>query len=349
MPVFALSYLADAVRLRRQDDPRYPDLIRRLMNAVRVEGEQAHVEELDDDRLGWLWNSNLRSTALVLEGLVRRGDDPLMVQRLVRWLLAARENGRWGNTQENATSLLALVRYYRAFEADPPDMAATVTLDGDTLGTATFRGRSTASQTVTLAMPELLREVPSGTAADLAISRTGTGRLYYTTRLEFTPRTAPPPNDQGMRVERRYERHVENGESPAAATFQAGDLIRVTLAVTLPVERRYVVVSDTMPAGVEAVDGWFRTTAADLARDASVQSADDSWETRWRRGGFDHVEKYDDRVVLFATRLSQGRHEFSYLVRATTSGTFTASGTWAEQQYAPEVHGRGAPATVVIR
>jgi uncharacterized protein YfaS (alpha-2-macroglobulin family) len=80
-----------------------------------------------------------------------------------------------------------------------------------------------------------------------------------------------------------------------------------------------------------------------------VQSADDSWETRWRRGGFDHVEKYDDRVVLFATRLSQGRHEFSYLVRATTSGTFTASGTWAEQQYAPEVHGRGAPATVVIR
>jgi uncharacterized protein YfaS (alpha-2-macroglobulin family) len=80
-----------------------------------------------------------------------------------------------------------------------------------------------------------------------------------------------------------------------------------------------------------------------------VQSADESWDERWRRGGFDHVEKYDDRVVLFATRLSQGRHVFSYLVRATTGGTFAAAGTWAEQIYAPEINGRAAPATVVIR
>jgi hypothetical protein len=62
--------------------------------------------------------------------------------------------------------------------------------------------------------------------------------------------------------------------------------------------------------------------------------------------GFDHVEKHDDRVTLFATRLSSGLHEFSYLVRATTSGTFRAAGTVAEQMYAPEVRGR-ADATVL--
>ena len=71
------------------------------------------------------------------------------------------------------------------------------------------------------------------------------------------------------------------------------------------------------------MDSWFRTTASDLAKDASSQPEDQSFEARWRRGGFDHVEKYDDRVVLFATRLSEGRHEFSYLVRATTAGTFS--------------------------
>jgi uncharacterized protein YfaS (alpha-2-macroglobulin family) len=349
MPVFALSYLADAIALRRPGDPRYADVLRRLSNAARVEGDQAHVEELDDDLLEWLWNSNARSTALVLEGLVRRGDDALLVQRMVRWLLAARTNGRWRNTQENATALLALVRYYKAFEAEAPDMSATVTLGGRAVGTAAFRDRSTDARRVTLAMPDLAAAVPRGSEAELVVSRAGTGRLYYTTRLEFTPATPPPPVDQGLRVERQYERFVEGGDGPVATTFEAGDLIRVTLAVTLPVERRYLAVTDTLPAGVEAVDGWFRTTAADLAREASVQSADESWDERWRRGGFDHVEKYDDRVVLFATRLSQGRHVFSYLVRATTSGTFTAAGTWAEQIYAPEVSGRAAPATVVIR
>jgi hypothetical protein len=349
MPVFAVSYLADAVAAGRRDDPRYPDLVRRLANAARVEGDQAHVQELDDDLLGWLWNSNVRTTAIVLEGLVRRGDDPLLVQRMVRWLLGARENGRWSNTQENATALLALVRYYKAFEAAPVTLSATVVLGSQTVGTATFSGRSSTSQHVTLAMPDLLRLAAPGSESELAILRAGTGRLFYTTRFQFTPVTPSPPTDQGMRVERRYEPFVENGTAPASTAFGAGDLIRVVLRVSLPTERRYVVVTDTMAGGVEAVDGWFRTTAADLARQASVQTADESWEARWRGGGFDHVEKYDDRVVLFGTRLSQGTHEFSYLVRATTAGTFSAAGAWTEQLYAPEVNGRSAPATLVIR
>jgi uncharacterized protein YfaS (alpha-2-macroglobulin family) len=163
------------------------------------------------------------------------------------------------------------------------------------------------------------------------------------------PATPPPPTDQGIRVERRYERFVENGESPAETTFAAGDLVRVTLSVTLPKERRFVAVTDSMPAGVEAVDGFFRTTASDLAAEASRQSSDGSWEEQWRRGGFDHVEKYDDRVVIFATRLGEGRHQFSYLVRATTSGTFTAPGTWAEEMYAPEVNGRTGATTIVVK
>ena len=54
--------------------------------------------------------------------------------------------------------------------------------------------------------------------------------------------------------------------------------------------------------------------------------------------------------MLFATRLSEGRHEFSYLVRATTAGTFNVAGTWAEEMYAPEVNGRGRRrAKIVIK
>lgn len=246
-------------------------------------------------------------------------------------------------------ALESLVAYYKKFEAEAPNLSATVTLGSRQVGSAAFRNRSAAPQNVRLAMPDLLREVAAGTEADLLLSRAGTGKLFYATRLQYIPSEPPPPSDQGMRVERRFEKFVENGESPAATTFSAGDLIRVTLTVTLPKERRYVAVTDALPGGVEAVDSWFRTTATDLAKEASTQPVDASFEARWRRGGFDRVEKYDDRVLMYATRLSEGRHEFSYLVRATTSGTFNVAGTWAEEMYAPEVNGRSAPEKIVIK
>jgi len=287
---------------------------------------------------------------------VRRGDGQSgtepgpSVPGLVRWLLAAQRNGHWGDTQSNATTLEALVSYYRAFERETPDMTATATLGATRLGTATFQGRSVVSQQLQVSMPDLLRAVTAGDSAALTLSRTGTGRLYASSRLTFTPLTAPAARDQGLRVERRYERFVEDGDGPVSTEFAQGDLVRVVLRVTTPQARRYVAVVDALPAGFEAVDGFFRTTASDLARDASVSGdAGESWWTRYQRGGFDHVEKHDDRVQLFATRLSDGSHEFSYLVRATTIGTFTAAGPAAELMYAPEVNGRAAATTVIVK
>ena len=216
LPVFGLSYLADAMAASPNRGPRYGDVVRRLTNALRVEGDRVHVEEIDSDALAWIWNSNTRATALVLTGFVQRGDDPQPVPGLVRWLLQAREKGRWRNTQENGTALEALVAYYRTFESEAPDMTATVAIGERPIGTAAFRGRSTVARQVRLAMPDLLKQVAAGAEADLAVSRTGTGRLYYAARLQYVPGEPPPVSDQGIRVERRYERFVENGDSPPA-------------------------------------------------------------------------------------------------------------------------------------
>jgi uncharacterized protein YfaS (alpha-2-macroglobulin family) len=69
----------------------------------------------------------------------------------------------------------------------------------------------------------------------------------------------------------------------------------------------------------------------------------------WQHGGFDHVERHDDRVNLFATRLSEGPHEFSYMVRATTAGTFLTAPTYVEEMYEPEVFGRTASEVVEVK
>jgi uncharacterized protein YfaS (alpha-2-macroglobulin family) len=52
---------------------------------------------------------------------------------------------------------------------------------------------------------------------------------------------------------------------------------------------------------------------------------------------------------LFATRLDEGRHEFSYIVRATTAGTFRTAPAHAEEMYEPEVFGRTETAVIEVQ
>ena len=53
--------------------------------------------------------------------------------------------------------------------------------------------------------------------------------------------------------------------------------------------------------------------------------------------------------LRFATRLSAGDHEFTYVARATTSGTFRTAPSHAEEMYEPEVFGRTATTAVTVR
>ena len=94
-----------------------------MVNAILPEGGSAHVEELSDPYLLWFWNSNVRSTAIVLDSLVRAGATEIAPRTMVRWLMAVRKNGRWGNTQENAHAMESLVAYYRKIRVDDPGLS----------------------------------------------------------------------------------------------------------------------------------------------------------------------------------------------------------------------------------
>jgi uncharacterized protein YfaS (alpha-2-macroglobulin family) len=269
--------------------------------------------------------------------------------------MRVRANGRWGNTQENAHALTALVAYYRKYEPSVPDFRAVVRLGARELAREEFRGRSAEASTASLPMAQVLTTAKPGTAVPLTFTREGTGTLYYAARLRYAADVLLQDGlDSGFQVERRYEPYVENGAArPASTTYAAGDLVRVTLTFRLTKERRFVAVTDPLPAGFEAVESWFATTARDLASatDLQANAAGDAsdWRAWWRYSGFDRVERHDDRVQLFATRLGEGDHTFSYIVRATTAGTFRTAPARVEEMYAPEVFGRTGTAIVEVR
>ncbi|MEZ5418031.1 MAG: MG2 domain-containing protein [Vicinamibacterales bacterium] len=356
LPVFGLAYLHDALMAAGETSgERVADLRRRMLNAVLPEAGEAHVGELTDPYLLWFWNSNVRSTAIVLQSLVQAGVDEAPLQAMVRWLLRARTNGRWGNTQENAHALTALVAYYRKYEPVVPDFRAVVRLGTRELVREEFRGRSAEAAASNLPMAQVLSTAKPGTTVPITFTREGAGTLYYAARLRYAADALlQDALDSGFQVERRYDPYGETAATrPPSTTYAAGDLVRVTLTFRLTKERRFVAVTDPLPAGFEAVESWFATTARDLAAatDEQTNAAGDAgdWRAWWRYSGFDRVERHDDRVQLFATRLGEGEHTFSYVVRATTAGTFRTAPARVEEMYAPEVFGRTGTAVIEVR
>ena len=283
----------------------------------------------------------------MLDGFSRRKDDGTLVAPLVRWLVAARTNGRWGTTHENAMALEALVGTTAPSRADVPRMTATVTVGSAAVGAAAFNGRSTTAQQVQMPMADLLKQATATAAPTLSISRTGPGRVYYTARLQSFAPEAPEPVDRGFRVDRRYEVYVKDGTSPAATSFSAGDLVRVSVAVTVRGEGRYLALTDPLsrPASSRSRPG-SRRRRTSSAREATTDSG------RLGSCGAARSTTSSSTTIAssaFATRLGSGRHEFTYLVRATTAGTFRAAGARVEAMYAPELTGRSQAATVTVK
>jgi alpha-2-macroglobulin len=352
MPVFALAYLHDALIAKGETTgARVDELRRRMTNAILPEAGSAHVEELSDPYLLWYWNSNIRSTAIVLSTLVRASVPADQIRPIVRWLMAARRHGRWGNTQENAYAMESLVAYYRRYESTIPDFTAAALLGDQPLAREQFKGRTTESSTTQMPMSTVLASATPGSTRPLVFTRDGAGTLFYTTRLRYAAdQLFQQGLDSGFRIERSYAPYVDNGTRPAATSYKAGDLVRVTLTLRLTKERRFVAVTDPLPAGFEPLESWFATTARSLqTSDTNQDPSESSWESWWQRGGFDHVERHDDRVQLFATRLAEGVHQFTYVARATTAGTFRTAPARAEEMYEPEVFGRTATAIITVQ
>ena len=78
--------------------------------------------------------------------------------------------------------LAALVAYYRAFEAAPPDFAATARIGGRDLAAGAFRGRTTTAVSTRIALEDVAAAIAAATG-ELVFEKDGTGTLYYGARV----------------------------------------------------------------------------------------------------------------------------------------------------------------------
>ncbi len=324
-------------------------LLSDLYSQAIISATGIHWEESMHD--WWAMNTDTRSTAIILDVLVRLDPTAALLPQTVRWLMVARSGGIWETTQETAWALISLTDWMSATQELHPTYDFAAFLNGMELFAGQTDGTALADP-IELTIPASNLQLDSGNA--LTISRSdGTGNLYYSAHLtSYIPVEQVDALQRGIIVQRQYvSPSCPIGEiCPEIQSIAVGEEIQVRLTIIAPHDLYYVVVEDPFPAGCEAIDPSLATTSLaatepGLFRDSSSRS---NWFYWWWWQWYSRSEFRDEKAVLFADYLPSGTYTFQYTLRAVTPGVFGVLPTLAQEFYFPEVFGRSDGRTLTI-
>jgi uncharacterized protein YfaS (alpha-2-macroglobulin family) len=349
MPFEALGWVLSVLANDPSSASEVQAIIHHLMNRTTETAATANFVTNYGDGAWLIMYSNRRADGVLLEALIKADPKNDLIPKLVRGLLDHRVKGAWSNTQENVFILLALDRYFNAFEKVTPDFVTRIWLGNTYAGEEPFKGRSVDSKEINIPMSYL---VDQGGTSNLIIDREGAGRLYYRIGMKYAPKNLKlEPADYGFTVLRKYEA-VDNKDdvkqnADGSWTIRSGARVRVRLTMVAQARRYHVALVDPLPAGLEILNPELATTEsipADNGGNTSVleyssrSMGSGSWW--WRQNWFEHQNFRDERAEAFTSLLWEGVYNYSYVARATTPGQFVVPPTKAEEMYHPETFGR---------
>ncbi len=333
--LYARALLAQTLYDIDEEDTRVDTLLSDLNSAAILSASGAHWEEGKPDR--WNWNTDTRTTAIILSVLSQVDPENPLNANAVRWLIAHRRDGHWRGTQETAWTLMALTQWMVASGELQADYQYGITLNGEQLG----GGKADESNLKeTLELKVDIAQLATDEANRLLIARDeGPGNLYYTAHLNaYLPVDQIKALDQGLIVTRSYY-HLDDLETPVTQA-EHGDLLLARLTLVAPNAVHHVIVDDPLPAGLEAVDQSLKTSPQSIKAPQEYTWEDMFWKG-WGWWYFSQIQYKDEKVVLAADYLPAGTYIYTYLVRAGTVGEFYTIPPTAQEFYFPDVYGRG--------
>jgi hypothetical protein len=323
-----------------------------LTSAAIVSNSGAHWQDEVPDKQAM--STATRTTAAVLAALIRVQADHPLVEGAARWLMVARREGRWETTQETTLSMLALTDLMAASGELKADYAYEVRANGRVLAKEDVDVLGLAESTKVVVPMQDLRVGEDNEVLIARSPQNAAGRLYYTMHLRyFPPATEVEAVNHGLAVAREYL-PADSGEQ-GIHSAAVGDLVKVRVTVVAPTDLHYVVVEDFLPAGLEPVDASLRTTSQEV-REKLQQEQEGLAEANYKgyrwwgypMSYFSHVDMRDNRVVLFATDLPQGVHQYVYFLQVTTAGEYNVLPARGYEMYFPEVWGRTDGGTFTV-
>jgi uncharacterized protein YfaS (alpha-2-macroglobulin family) len=349
IPFEAIGWILSVLADDKNSVAEVENIKRFLMNRTTETAATANFVTNYGDAAWLIMYSNRRADGVLLEALIKADADNDLIPKLVRGLLDQRTAGRWSNTQENVFILLALDKYFNAFEKVTPDFVTRVWLGQTYAGEQPFKGRSVNSNLLNIPMSYLLEQ---NGAANLLFDKQGAGRLYYRIGMKYAPKNLNlKPADYGFTVLRKYEA-IDNAEdvkqnADGSWTIKSGARVRVRLTIVASARRYHVALVDPLPAGLEILNpelAVMETIPQDEGGNTSgVEYGSQSYGRgyyNWRWTWFEHQNFRDERAEAFSSLLWEGVYKYTYVTRATTPGQFVVPPAKAEEMYHPETFGR---------
>lgn len=276
-----------------------------------------------------IFDTDLRSSAIVLQMMSRIDVDNPVNEKVIHYLLAERKGFGWNTTQEASIIMTALLEYVQNSGEANPNFEAKVDLNKENIINEFFKADNINAVEKTINAGDM------NTSNEVAITMGGVGKLYYDLVLQyFLPVEKIEARNEGMVIYQEYFDSNDQKEAKVINKIEAGQNVKAKMTVVVPEDRYYVSVEDFIPAGLEPIDFTLKTSQQ------SLQEEDNNynwWNNLWH---FNHTEFRDDRVVYFADYLPKGVYEIEYYLRATTSGKFVDLPAKVQEMYVPEVFGQ---------
>ena len=329
LPLFSRAYLA----MTFGSGAKAKTLLQEVIDQVKIDARGAHFEEKDEGYWVQTMNTNNRSTAIILQAMIRQTPDQDLIPKIVRYMLDSRQEGHWDTTQSTVASLFALTDFLKDTKELNASYKADVKIDGVSVLTKQFDKKNILSKEEVV---KAFSDLGESKFNDLSLSKEGEGRLYYDISMDyFLTQDKLLPTDQGIGISRDI-----TPLNAAQTDVRVQGTYKTKLTITVPEDRNSVAISSPLPAGMEPIDFTIQTNQQQLADEINQPKDGEEgywWSPLWY---FNHIEFRDDEIFLYADYLPAGVYEYEYLTRATTAGKFRERPARAWEMYYPETFGQ---------
>ena len=309
-------------------------VLTRLKNFIRIGTRTVTLVGTVND---WLWyGGDLQAKSLLLMLFTRLQPDSPLVLGLANDLLAANSTGHWENTSNAGWVLQAFSEVVTANRETQSDFTASVKLGGAEIAGSRFKGFSKTPYARFIPAQNL---GAAGAQLPLTFGLSGKGTLYYTAELRYAlSASGADPRDEGIGIE--TEILDDAGAIVSGTDLTLGKVYTMRVVFYSSKDRTFFALRAPLPSGAEPIDGSLVTSqvvkppADSTSQDTDVASLDEVSDNGYTS------RIYDSEVRFFFDQLDRGRHDVSFLFRATTPGVFPTPPVQAELMYQPEVFGR---------